>query len=111
MRRFVKSAAILSMAILCAGSLAVATACASEDAPTYIVAYIAGAEDATGAAPAREAYTEGTTIMLKPATIFEREGYKFEAWSDGTTTYSAGASFTMPAGDVTFTAVWTELES
>ena len=35
-----------------------------------------------------------------------KEGHTFLGWSDGTNTYSAGATFTMPASDVTLTAQW-----
>ena len=34
-----------------------------------------------------------------------REGHTFQGWSDGTSTYNAGATIT-PTGDVTLTAVW-----
>lgn len=36
-----------------------------------------------------------------------RSGYVFSGWSDGTTVYSSGATFQMPASDVTLTAQWT----
>lgn len=35
-----------------------------------------------------------------------RTGYTFTGWSDGTNTYQPGASYTMPAKNVTFTAQW-----
>ena len=35
-----------------------------------------------------------------------KTGYTFQGWSDGTTTYEAGASYTV-TGDVTLTAQWT----
>lgn len=35
-----------------------------------------------------------------------RFGYTFMGWSDGTTTYAAGATYTVGAADVTLTAQW-----
>ena len=78
------------------------------DAEKYSVTYARGADDATGTIPAVVEYEAGATVTLAAAETFAREGYTFSAWSDGSATYSAGASFTMPANDVTFTAQWTQ---
>ena len=49
-----------------------------------------------------------TTITLASAPT--KTDYTFDGWSDGTTTYQAGASYTVN-GNVTFTAQWTEIVS
>lgn len=48
-------------------------------------------------------HTAGSTIDLP---IPQRSGYPFKGWSDGVTTYPAGSSYTVPAGDTTLTALW-----
>ncbi len=57
--------------------------------------------------PTEKVKAEGVVFELKPAV--EWGGYTFEGWSDGTNTYAAGATYTMPAEAVTFTAQWTKL--
>ena len=49
----------------------------------------------------------GTTITLPSAPT--RAGYTFGGWSNGTTTYSAGATYTLSSGGtaIVFTAQWT----
>ncbi len=59
--------------------------------------------------PSAESYREGDKVTLKPSSTFVRENYTFTSWSDGAATYQAGATFTMPAHNVTFTAQWEEL--
>ena len=49
--------------------------------------------------------TSGSTITLPTAPT--RANYTFGGWNDGTTTYQAGASYTVNS-NVTFTAQWTE---
>lgn len=97
--------------VLCAVVAAVLgfAACTPEETPTaitYTVTYARGADDATGTIPGQETYEEGDEVVLKSATTFSREGYTFINWSDGTSTYAAGATYTMPAHNVTFTAQW-----
>jgi uncharacterized repeat protein (TIGR02543 family) len=50
----------------------------------------------------------GTAITLASAPT--KTDYTFDGWSDGTTIYQAGASYTVN-GNVTFTAQWTEIVS
>ena len=52
---------------------------------------------------------DGTTITLG-SNPFTYPGYTFAGWSDGTTTYSAGATYTLSSGGapIVFTAQWTE---
>lgn len=54
---------------------------------------------------AAEICPEGKAITL-PENNTQKEGFAFEGWSDGSTTYPAGAAYTAGAGDVTLTAVW-----
>ncbi len=65
----------------------------------------AGGDGTTGTAPTMERTQAGSTITL-PANTFEKTNYVFAGWNDGTNTYAEGAPYTMPANDVTFTAVW-----
>ena len=46
---------------------------------------------------------KGDTTVLPTIT---RNGYTFTGWSDGRTTYPAGANYTIPASDITLNAVW-----
>ncbi len=50
----------------------------------------------------------GTQIQLAPAPT--KTDYTFDGWNDGSTTYQAGANYTVN-GNVTFTAQWTEIVS
>ena len=72
---------------------------------TYTVTFVGG-DGATGDAPTQEPVTAGTKITL-PANTFTKENHTFAGWNDGTTTYDAGAEYTVNA-NVTFTAQWTE---
>lgn len=102
-----KLAIALAMAF-CVGTLAFACACKTEEeTKKYSVTYEAGYTGATETIPA-ESYAEGETITLRSADTYKREGYLFTNWSDGSGTYSAGASYKMPARDVVFTAQWQE---
>lgn len=71
----------------------------------YTVTYAVG-EGATGTAPAGGEFEAGATFALPAATGLAKEDYTFEAWNDGAADYAVGATFTMPAKNVTFTAKW-----
>ena len=76
----------------------------------YTVTYALGAHAAEDAElPASSKVEEGTQITL-PAAPAAENGWQFTAWSDGTNTYEAGATYTVNA-NVTFTATWTALPS
>ena len=60
----------------------------------------------TGTAPASFAEMAGTVVTLPGQNGFDRMDYVFNGWSDGTTLYLAGASYSTPSGDVTLTAQW-----
>ena len=61
----------------------------------------------TGTAPASGSGLDGTTITLA-ANTFTYPGHTFAGWSDGTTTYAAGASYTLSSDGaaIVFTAQW-----
>ena len=74
-------------------------------APQYTVTYELGGHAAADAqAPTEQTVAEDTQITLA-AAVEAAEGYAFGGWNDGTTTYEAGATYTV-TGNVTMTAVW-----
>lgn len=95
------------MAALMAVSLCALAACggdADKDPVKYTVTY--DANGGTGTPPAVESYEEGATVTVKPATTFTRDGFAFTTWNDGTSDIAAGATFEMPAKNVTLKAQW-----
>lgn len=74
-------------------------------AAKYKITFASGREDSQGDAPTLENAAAGTVITL-PDNRFKVYGMNFEGWSDGTTTYASGASYTMPGKNVAFKAVW-----
>ncbi len=70
----------------------------SGETATYTVTYNANG----GTCGTNSATYTGTALTLPTAT---REGYTFLGWSDGSTTYAAGTSYT-PTDSVTLTAQW-----
>lgn len=76
-------------------------------AAKYAVTFASGREDYQGEVPTLENAAAGTVITL-PENTFKVYGMNFGGWSDGTTTYASGASYTMPKGNVVFKAVWTQ---
>ena len=98
--------AMIIATVLCAGTLVAAAACGDNKDTEYTVTYEAGYTGATETIPT-ESYAEGEQVTLRAADTFSRGGgYTFTKWSDGTTLYDAGATFTMPNHNVTFTAQW-----
>ena len=61
-------------------------------------------DGASGIAPAAMT-AEVNDVITLPANTFQKDGYQFVGWSDGTKTYRSGASY-MVTGDVIFTAQW-----
>ncbi len=101
MKKFISAV----LAALMAVSLCALAACGGDEEPVkYTVTY--EANGGTGTAPAVESYEEGATVTVKPATTFTRTGYAFTKWNDGTTDIAAGATFKMPAKNVTLKAQW-----
>ena len=71
-------------------------------AVTYSVTY--NLNGGQGSVPASGKYEPGRSVQIPTAPT--REGFTFTGWSDGTSTYQPGQSFTMPAANVTLTAQW-----
>lgn len=74
--------------------------------PTYTVTY--EVDGGSAAAPTQDPVASGGTFTVASYTG-TKAGYTFGGWNDGTSTYAAGASYTMGTSDVTLTAVWTEI--
>ncbi len=64
----------------------------------------------SGTLPTESDKAEGEKFNLAASTGLIKENHTFNGWSDGTTTYAAGAEYTMPAENVTLTAQWKENE-
>ena len=83
----------------------VATEAEVPPATQYTVTYKLGEHAATDAQePTKQTVAENTQVTL-PAAVAGAEGYTFGGWNDGTTTYQAGATYTV-TDNVTMTAVW-----
>ena len=76
-------------------------------AAKYAITFASDRQDSQGEAPTLENAAARTVITL-PENTFKVYGMNFGGWSDGTKTYASGASYTMPEGNVTFKAVWTQ---
>lgn len=72
---------------------------------SYAVTYD-GNGTSTGVPTGSEEVTYHDTVTVSSMEPV-RSGYVFSGWSDGTTVYSPGETFQMPASDVTLTAQWT----
>jgi len=59
----------------------------------------------SASAPTQTPVTEGSTFTLAYYSG-TKTGFTFGGWNDGTTTHSAGYTYTMGSSNVTFTAVW-----
>ena len=77
--------------------------CASPQKATFAAG---GSGNPTGSTPDDIERCEGSTFTLPNASSLTWGGYLFAGWNDGSNTYAAGASYTMPAGGVSFTAQW-----
>lgn len=75
-----------------------------EEPVKYTVTYTAG--EGSGTVPSGGSYVAGATFELPAANGLSKEGYVFDKWSDGENTYAVGATYTMPAKNVTFAATW-----
>ena len=75
----------------------------------YAITYSLGSCNGTSYAgtsslPTGSELTAGTQFFLPEEPVWE--GYIFLGWNDGSDTYFAGALYTMPETEVTFTAIW-----
>jgi len=60
----------------------------------------------TGTSPTQPALAAGGTFTL-PANPFTKANSIFTGWNDGSSTYAAGATYTMGSANKTLTATWT----
>ncbi len=71
---------------------------------TYTVTYSVD-ENVTGSYNTAS-YQKDATFTLPDGAALSKADYVFAGWNDGTTNYPASTTYTMPAQNVTFTAVW-----
>lgn len=95
---------------------AVAVGCGEDETPEtpetpklYTITY--NINGGTGTTPTETDKAAGAKFNLAASTGFSKTQYDFDGWSDGTTTYEAGAEYTMPASNVTFTAQWEAIDT
>ena len=72
---------------------------------TYTVTYALGG--GTGTLPTQTPVAAGATFVVASSAGITRDGYTFSKWSDGTTEYAAGATYTMGTANIVLTATWT----
>ena len=77
---------------------------------TYAITYTAGT-NGTGSVPTQTGKALGSTFALASSSGLSRPdesgvSFSFAYWSDSGTTYAPGATFLMPARDVTLVANW-----
>jgi uncharacterized repeat protein (TIGR02543 family) len=75
---------------------------ASWTAINYDVTYDLASGTSTPPVQAARVVDQTFVVAARPT----RYGYTFDKWSDGTNDYQPGATYTMPASDVTLTAHW-----
>jgi uncharacterized repeat protein (TIGR02543 family) len=73
-------------------------------AATYPVSYVVGG--GTGTLPTQVSEASGATFTVASGASLSRLGYTFSGWNDGTTTYQAGATYTIGSTPITLTAQW-----
>lgn len=74
-------------------------------AVSQTVTYRAGG--ATGTVPVQANVGTDGTFTVATAANLSRPGYTFDGWSDGTSKYQPGATYTVGTSAVTLTAQWT----
>ncbi len=105
--RIVLGAALSLVVALGVSAVAVGCGDPQSEPETYTLAYEKGTDE-NGTVPETKSYAAGETVMLASADTFTKESYTFTKWLDGTAEYDAGATFTMPARNVTLKAKWQE---
>jgi uncharacterized repeat protein (TIGR02543 family) len=83
---------------------AAVTLTASWQDQVYAITY--ALNGGSGSAPVQSGLATGGTFTVATTTS-TKSGYTFSGWDNGTTTVSAGSTYTMTANNVTLTAVWT----
>ncbi len=85
----------------------VGTLTISQAEPAKYTVTFARGEGAGGQGPNDiEDVLAGTVLLLPDEDGLEKNGYAFAGWLYGGAVYQSGDAFSMPAGDVTFTAQW-----
>lgn len=80
----------------------------ADECTSPLTASFAAGTGATGDVPANILACEGQSFTLPNPTALSKLFSAFAGWNDGSNTYDAGYSYTMPAGGVSFTAQWGE---
>lgn len=75
-----------------------------EGEKTYTVTY--NVNGGSGSVSSPSPMVAGYVYTIDNTYLGTKTGYTFGGWNDGSKTYQAGASYTMPKQDVVFTAVW-----
>ncbi len=77
----------------------------------YTVTYGTGADEVGKTPSDNKIYKENDTVVLAQSG-YVRTGYEFAGWlcSADNEVYAAGSEYTMPAGNVTFTASWKAID-
>ncbi len=84
------------------------TLTATWTANTQTISYAAGT-GGTGSAPSSPTSVSYGGTFTTPANTYSRTGHTFAGWSDGSSTYAAGATYPASgtvSGNVTLTATW-----
>ena len=76
---------------------------------SYIIVYTNGG--GTGTLPTQADVARSGSFTLAAGTALTKSGYNFAGWSDGTTTYVSGATYSNVTSDLTLTAQWTAVAS
>jgi uncharacterized repeat protein (TIGR02543 family) len=78
-------------------------------AKTHTVTYALDSGTSSASTAQLTGKVVGDTLTLPAANTMSKTGYTFAGWSDGTSTYAGGATWTTPASDSDFilTALWT----
>lgn len=73
------------------------------------VTYVAGG--GTGTVPTQVDVDRAGSFLIAAGTGLEKTSFTFGGWSDGSTTYAAGATYSNISTDVTLTAIWSAVSS
>ena len=78
-------------------------------AKTHTVTYALDSGSSSATTTQLTGKVVGNTVTLPASSTMSKSGYTFAGWSDGTSTYAGGATWTVPASDADFTltAQWT----
>ena len=74
------------------------------DATMYTITY--DANGGTGTAPTESDKLADATFTVADGTALSKDGFTFNGWSDGTSVYAAGVTYTVGSSNVTLTAQW-----